>query len=223
MELAKPLKCKQCGKEAELINDRCQPCREALIKERLDGLPQAMARYVPSKFIKKVDIKPELLDYAFGTRGLYLHGNSGTGKTQTAISIFMEWCASHVKRGGGYSFGDMWAFLNYPKFIMQLQASFKKNSDETAEELLDHYASVPCLIVDDMGAEKPTEFVRQSTYYLINEREMYERKTIITSNFSLDHLNDHIDSRIASRIAGMCDVVEMKGIDRRLKRSDKTA
>ena len=102
---------------------------------------------------------------------------------------------------------------------MRLQASFKDKTGESADDLLSRYADIPYLIIDDLGAEKPTEFVRQSTYFLINEREMYERFTIITSNFSLKYLDENIDPRIASRIAGMADIVEMGGGDKRLLKS----
>ena len=61
-----------------------------------------------------------------------------------------------------------------------------------------------------------TDFVRQTTYALINEREMEMRPTFITSNFALQRLNEHIDERVASRIAGMCEVIELKGKDRRI-------
>ena len=73
------------------------------------------------------------------------------------------------------------------------------------------------MIIDDIGAEKLTEFVRQTFYYIINEREQWLKKTIITSNYSLDELDEYIDGRISSRIAGMCEIVELGGKDRRVK------
>jgi len=41
--------------------------------------------------------------------------------------------------------------------------------------------------------------------------------TIITSNFGLNEIDEMIDSRISSRISGMCEVLQIKGKDRRLK------
>ena len=73
------------------------------------------------------------------------------------------------------------------------------------------------LAIDDIGAEKLTEFVRQITYYILNEREQRELPTLITSNFSLMEIDEMIDSRISSRIAGMCEVIKLSGKDRRLK------
>ena len=100
---------------------------------------------------------------------------------------------------------------------MELQSSFKKddkNPFEIAEEIA-KFSGV--LVIDDLGAEKMTDFVKQIIYFIINEREQRCLTTIITSNFSLAQLDEHIDSRISSRIAGMCKVIQLSGRDRRLK------
>jgi DNA replication protein DnaC len=72
------------------------------------------------------------------------------------------------------------------------------------------------IVLDDFGAEKMTDFVRQVSYLIINYREQNKLQTIITSNFTLDEIDMYIDRRISSRIAGMCEVVRMSG-DKRLK------
>jgi len=84
--------------------------------------------------------------------------------------------------------------------------------------LADNYIHIEgdVLFLDDLGAEKMTDFVRQSLYAIINYREQHELPTIITSNYNLSNISGKIDDRIASRIAGMCEVIEIKGNDRRL-------
>ena len=72
------------------------------------------------------------------------------------------------------------------------------------------------LCIDDIGAEKMTAFVQQITYYIINYREQEMLHTLITSNFSLQQIDEQIDTRVSSRIAGMCKVVKIQGHDRRL-------
>ena len=74
------------------------------------------------------------------------------------------------------------------------------------------------LFLDDLGAEKLTDFVRQITYFILNEREQNELTTVITSNFSLKQLDEQIDQRISSRIAGMCEILKFTGDDRRIKK-----
>jgi DNA replication protein DnaC len=103
-----------------------------------------------------------------------------------------------------------WKFISCAGFIMKIQNAWK-DGEESAYEILEELAEVPRLIIDDLGTEKPTDYVRQSIYYLINEREMWQRQTIITSNFALSDIDRQYDSRISSRICGMCDIKILKG------------
>ena len=156
--------------------------------------------------------------YIGSPRGVYLHGKAGRGKTVMACSIMRE-----IILGGicpDYSSSrnrNPIQFYSNPKLIMQLQDSFKGDGD-SAFKKLEKIARQNIIVLDDLGAEKLTDFVRQSLYFLINEREQWMKKTIITSNYSLDELDRYIDGRISSRIAGMCDIVEVGGEDRRIKK-----
>ncbi len=165
------------------------------------------------KYLIKIGVPPKYVevksdkDYKNMTNtGTYIWGSAGTGKTVLACSIAGE----HILNGGEVS------FYSVPKLIMQLQDSVRKDG-ESYYDILHKISKEEILILDDLGAEKLTDFVRQSLYFLINEREQWERTTIITSNYSLDDLDKHIDGRISSRIAGMCEVVEMTGADKRMK------
>ena len=159
---------------------------------------------IPSKYI---DIKPDREYMSLvGDRGIFLFGSTGTGKTVLACSVAIE----HITRGENV------IFKSSPILIMELQRSFKFETDN-ALDILKTLFMVEVLVLDDLGAEKMTDFVRQSLYCLINEREQWGRTTIITSNYSLEHIGKNIDSRLSSRIAGMCDIIHMTGVDRRIK------
>ena len=73
-------------------------------------------------------------------------------------------------------------------------------------------------MIDDLGAEKTTDFVRQTLYYIVNEREQNELPIIVTSNYTLKDLAAKFDERISSRLAGMCKQVKLTGTDRRVKK-----
>jgi DNA replication protein DnaC len=73
-----------------------------------------------------------------------------------------------------------------------------------------------CLILDDLGTEKVSDWVLQSMYQIINARYVQMRQTVITSNHSLEELRSRIGDRIPSRIAEMCEVFELRGKDRRV-------
>ena len=72
--------------------------------------------------------------------------------------------------------------------------------------------------MDDMGAEKTTDWSMSTLYVLIDKRYSEMMPTIITSNLTVAEVADKVGDRIASRIAGMCKVIELKGKDRRLGR-----
>jgi len=206
--------CKACGKEFEQeYPGYSQVC------ERLECIKTRKAKYMAGhikEFMVKAGIPPrfhdlktsrDLQSYINSPRGVYLHGKAGRGKTVMACSIAREIILK----------GDYIEYYSSPKLIMQLQDSFKGEGD-SAFEMLEKISRKEVIILDDLGAEKLTDFVRQSLYFLINEREQWMKKTIITSNYSLEELDRYIDGRISSRIAGMCDIIEVSGEDRRIKK-----
>lgn len=142
-------------------------------------------------------------------KGVFICGSSGTGKTVMACSIALE----HIKQG------KITIFKSIPKFIMELQDSYKSDrsdGEESAYEKLKKLSEMDVIVLDDLGAEKMTDFVRQALYFIINEREQWDRTTIITSNYELGIIGKNTDSRISSRIAGMCEIIHLKGKDRRI-------
>lgn len=181
--------CKYCSPRCQRIYKINNLMAEAGIPPKFPPFENDVSRFFPLK------------------KGVYIHGKVGVGKTVLACNIARELIIDE---------GVRVKFVSFPKFIVTLQTSYRREQDDP-QGLLDSVCQVPVLILDDIGAEKMTPFVKQSCYYLLNEREQWERRTIITSNFTLDELNEHIDARVSSRIAGMCVVVELKGKDRRVK------
>ena len=94
-----------------------------------------------------------------------------------------------------------------------------RRPEEQIKEWVDDNITTPeILILDDLGSEKITEYLRTTFYYIFNEREIWERPTIITSNLSLEELDNHLGARVSSRIAGSCEVLKFTGKDRRLEK-----
>jgi DNA replication protein DnaC len=138
---------------------------------------------------------------------LFITGKSGTGKTVLAAGIAKE-CIKNKKD---------FKWISYSDFIMELQGMFKKEGEspfDKAQEI-SNYEGV--LIIDDLGAEKATDFVRQITYNIVNEREQRMLPLVVTSNFTLEEIAAQIDSRIA----GMCKTIKLTGKDRRIDEKDK--
>ena len=147
---------------------------------------------------------------------LFLYGEPGTGKTFLAALIAQE----YIKQGRTV------LFIDVPKLLNQLRASFAKGAEDTIESKMELLEKVDVLILDDIGTENLTEWAVERLYLVINERYNNERQTLITSNYTLNELAGRMNlgkdgktgDRIASRLRQMCKVASLKGSDRRLIR-----
>lgn len=223
--------CADCGEPQEgqqtQPRQRCLKCiQEArkLAKEaRWKAVPQLLRAYGVPPGLSRWEASLEGMEWANkyadkSAGGLFLWGNSGVGKSVTCALIIRAWLNTWAASDSGEQAEHVrgeWRFINCASLVMELQDSW--GDEKSALTVLKQYAQCPRLVIDDMGTEKPTDYVRQSMYYLINEREQWERQTIISSNFSLEQLNKQYDGRISSRIVGMCEVMKIDGADRRKK------
>ncbi|MCO5386671.1 ATP-binding protein [Desulfosporosinus sp.] len=120
--------------------------------------------------------------------GLLFTGPVGSGKTYLAASIANELMESQLKV----------LFLVVPDLLDELRATYKSDLNEL--DLLDTARSVPILILDDLGAHNYTDWTRNRLYSIINYRLNEQLPTVITSNLSLDEMEDYIGIRTTSRI-----------------------
>jgi len=147
-------------------------------------------------------------------RGIYIHGSVGTGKTHIAYALLSA-CKKDISAGGEVVGTESSAtFINASEFFAEMKRDFdRKEKTYPMENLMQ---SRKLLFIDDIGAEKLSEWVISEFYLLLNHRYNEMLPTIFTSNLSLDELSEKFGERITSRIAGMCDVVELSGVDRRI-------
>ena len=168
--------------------------------------PEEDSKTIPEKYRGIYTDKTEIFNKMIEERGSYfLYGGPGTGKTVLAYSV-MRWCLTN---------GANVKMINYPAFLIGMRRGFSEGKDAYgyADELARFNG---LLIIDDLGAEKATDFVREITYYIINERDVHIRKVLITSNYDLEEIDNQIDRRLSSRIVGMCKVIKFDGEDRRI-------
>lgn len=113
------------------------------------------------------------------TKGLYLHGNFGCGKTYLIVALFNELAKQNVKS----------AIVFWPEFLRDLKASF----DTDYEEKMEYIKKVPLLLIDDLGAESLTSWARDEILCPILQYRMDEKKpTFITSNLDMSNLEQHL-------------------------------
>ena len=132
--------------------------------------------------------------------GLYLVGPVGTGKTHLGVAALLELLA---RRERGH-------FASAREFLLRCRDSFR--SDVSLRYVLDDCTSTNALLLDDLGAEKYTEFARGTFDVLIDR--CYSRcrpLLIVTSNLGLEGLARKLDDCIADRLRELCVVVKVGG------------
>ena len=139
---------------------------------------------------------------------LYLYGPCGCGKTHLATAIFRELIKREVK--------PKMLFKNASDLFLEIRSTFNGGGG-SEEQIVDSLSYRDFLFIDDMGAEKTSEWSRATMYLIIDRRDREMLPTIITSNLSPAQLGAAIDERISSRISNG-KIVEIKMPDYRVKR-----
>jgi len=161
-----------------------------------------------------------------GSRGLLLTGSIGVGKTHLAVGILKQ-----VILGRGAS----GLFCDYRDLLKQVQNTYNQRSETTEMQILEPLFKAEVLVIDELGASKPTEWVWDTIAHILNTRYNDCRTTIITTNYANlpplgseaggtsasaartvvreETLGDRIGERMRSRLQEMCVVMEMRGKD----------
>jgi DNA replication protein DnaC len=139
-------------------------------------------------------------------RGLLLAGGCGVGKTHLAVATLLE--IINAGKDGKL------LFSNFQELIQEIQASFDPESAVDKSEILRPLIQADLLVLDELGSQKPSNFVQDILYFIINSRYNDMRTTIFTTNTIRD-LNDRIGDRLRSRLYEMTSTVEMSATDYR--------
>ena len=156
--------------------------------------------------------------------GLLIIGPCGVGKTHLAVAIIRELLE---KKGVGCVFTD------FRDLIREIQGTFTPESSLSESDILAPVLESEILALDELGAKRPTAWVEETIFYIINQRYNQKRLTIFTTNYldteeeedgrnsfykkGGDNLVDRIGVRLRSRLYEMCWIVEMSGEDYRKK------
>src|SRR6266404_4726806 len=158
-------------------------------------------------------------NYPLERTGLLFTGPIGVGKTHLAVGILHE-----LIRNKGVSC----LFCDYRELLKEIQNSYNPSVQTTELEILRPIFEAEVLLLDELGAVKPTEWVWDTVSLILNTRYNNKRTTIITTNFSdqpagavagprgaarEETLGDRIGERMRSRLHEMCRVVQMDGSD----------
>jgi DNA replication protein DnaC len=142
--------------------------------------------------------------------GLLLIGPCGSGKTHLAVAALLE-IIDAAKPG-------RLLFSNFQDLIQEIQASFDSDEVPRKSEILRPLLETDLLVLDELGSQKPSMFVQDMLYYVINTRYNEERATIFTTNYT-DDLHDRIGAALRSRLYEMAEEIRLVGVgDYREKR-----
>lgn len=138
-------------------------------------------------------------------KGLYFHsGVKGSGKTRLAVSIANDIITKHMIAA---KFATTIQILDQIKSAWGDKSRDRSASEQGSEQkLMDDIISVPVLVIDDIGVEKPKDWINERFYNIINGRMIEKRITIFTSNYRIGELQ--LDDRIVNRIEKMALPIE---------------
>lgn len=145
-------------------------------------------------------------------QGLLLTGPVGVGKTHLAVSILKG-----LTERGGFSC----LFYEFGSLLKEIQDSYNAFTHTSELAVLSPVLNADVLVLDELGASKPTDWVRDTMAHIINTRYNNKKHTIFTTNYLDDRqgteetLEDRIGIRQRSRLFEMCKTIEIKGADYR--------
>jgi len=145
-------------------------------------------------------------------RGLWLMGDTGTGKT--TLAMLVSKAALEQSRSV--------AIYSLPKLLAQIRRTYDSEpGGDSYLSFFERLTSVDLLHIDDLGAEKRSDWVLEQLYALINERYEAQRSVLVTTNLDQRELEEQIGPRTVSRLVEICgDPLPLFGPDRRVQASE---
>ena len=220
--------CEHCGGSGYVGSNMCECLRELCRQEQkrevsiLSGGKESFSQfkldYYPDSFDRDLGVnirsvmEKTLLScrqYAFSftekSGNLLFSGDTGLGKT------FLSACVARTVADRGYSVvyesaGHLFSNLERAKF----------SNDEAARDMTKKYNDCDLLIIDDLGTEMPGQFTTAALYSLINDRLLWGKPMIISTNLTVEDMKKRYSPQIASRLRGSFTRIPFLGEDIRV-------
>ena len=145
-------------------------------------------------------------------KGLLFIGPPGIGKTHVAVSVLREVVLKGM-RG---------VYYDTRSLLSAIRSTYNPVTRASEAEVLDRVMRAELLVLDDLGAERLTDWVEETMHLIVNTRYNENRPTVFTTNYDdvadledLDSLLFRVGHRLHSRLREMCEFLEYEGPDYR--------
>lgn len=159
---------------------------------QLDAARKTAQRYV-DEFIQD--------GIGFRQSGLLFVGPPGVGKTHLAVAVLVDLIERYRLHG---------RFVEFTSLIHQIQSTFNPDSLESKRQILDPLSEAEFLVLDELGAQQPTPWVRDILYLIINNRYTRRLPTLFTTNYRLD---EQAPRKAPVRVSGRTTMVPKNPLD----------
>lgn len=205
--------CPDCAKGRKLAADEAQFYAE--IKQERQAHLHRVNQGTIDAFTKRHEVRAaeltgsvkQFLDTWDGQKGLLLLGPYGVGKTWRVVALVQALLERSIREEWGMK------LTTVPGFLAELREGYNSETRKGTESyytIMQHYRTVRLLVLDDWGKEKPTEWVAEQFYELVNYRYNQRLPMFLTSNLTKNQLETDFPAEM-DRFNEMCKVVELRG------------
>ena len=176
----------------EILTTACIPPRRFAHTMDSYPLPQLPAFQQLAAFLSAWDMR----------RGLILTGPYGTGKTGLLIAAMREVADRYVDTT------HRMLFIPAPDLMDALRAGY---SDGSYDDRIEKLKWIRLLAIDDLGAERPTEWTQEKLFAIVNSRYEHDYPLFATTNYGMQELAERLGPRVLERLLETCDLIAVKG------------
>ncbi len=218
--------CQDCKDTGYIGNEKCHCFKQKIIETLYDKSNLKMLtktanfKLLTDKYYQGEDLKrfqgavatakDFINNFNSDYQNLFIYGTVGTGKS------FLSTCVANELLKSGHS---VIYFSSSGLFELLAENTFDYHNKQELRSIYEDLYECELLIIDDLGTERVNSFVASELFSCLNERDLRKRSTIITTNLSLEQLQNTYSDRIFSRVTSNYRLLKLSGQDiRKLKK-----